>query len=33
MEYICQNGVGEGTAEAHAEVIDQSIEYQDVKID
>ena len=23
--YICQNDVGEGTAEAHAEVIDQSI--------
>ena len=24
-EYICQNDVGEGTAEVHAEVIDQSI--------
>ena len=24
-EHICQNGVGEGAAEAHAEVIDQSI--------
>ena len=24
-EYICQNNVDEGTAEAHAEVIDQSI--------
>ena len=23
--YICQNDVGEGTAEVHAEVIDQSI--------
>ena len=25
MEYIWRNDVGEGTAEAHAEVIDQSI--------
>ena len=24
-EYICQNDVGKGTAEAHAEVIDQRI--------
>ena len=24
-EYICQNDVGEGAAEPHAEVIDQSI--------
>ena len=24
-EYICQNDEGEGAAEAHAEVIDQSI--------
>lgn len=30
-EYICQNDVGEGAAEAHAEIIDQSIRIRSIR--